>query len=40
MITDQIICDNLNAYADVNFDFTWDRNIYLQPCIDTENYQT
>ena len=40
MISDQIICVNLNVYVDVNSDSNWDRNMYLQPCIDTENCQS
>ena len=40
MISDQIICVNLNAYVDVISDPTWGRNMYLQPCIDTENCQS
>ena len=40
MISDQIICVNLNVYVDVNSDSTWDRNMYLQLCIDTENCQS
>ena len=39
MIRDQIICVSLKAYVDVNSDSTWGRNMYLKPCIDTENCQ-
>ena len=40
MVSGQIICVDLNAHVDINFGSTWDRNMYLQPCIDTENCQT
>ena len=40
MISDQIICVNLNAYVDVISNPTWGRNMYLEPCIDTENFQS
>ena len=40
MISDQIICVNLNVYVDVNSDSIWDKNMYLQPFIDTENCQS
>ena len=36
MVSSQIICVNLSAHVDINSDSTWDRNMYLQPCIDTE----
>ena len=39
MISDQISCVNLNAYEDVIFNPTWDRNMYLQHRIDAENCQ-
>ena len=39
-INDQIICVNLNIYVDVNSDPTRGRNVYLQPCTDTENCQS
>ena len=40
MISDQIIYVNLIAYVDVISDPTWGRNMYLQPCTDTENCQS
>ena len=40
IISDQIICVNLNAHVDVNSDPTLGRNMYLQPCINTENCQS
>ena len=40
MISGQIICVNFNAHVDVNSDPAWGRNMYLQPCIDTENCQS
>ena len=40
MISDQIICVNLNAYVDVISDPTWGRNMYQEPFTDTENFQS
>ena len=35
MVSGQIICVNLSTHVDINSDSIWDRNMYLQPCIDT-----
>ena len=40
IISDQITCVNLNVYVGVLSGPTWGRNMYLQPCIDTENCQS